>query len=170
VVRRIVILTAGVLMAVLPACTATDPGIEQRHSLNAWLGDCLNDDAVNNAIVAQRTLFPYHFVTDTAKLNELGSRDLAVLAAHFTERSGKLNVRRGTAPEELYVARVATVIDALASRGVASDRVAISDGLAEGEGMASEDVLFILENKEKLRTTGGQVGRSVRGQSMGAGS
>ncbi len=87
--------------------------------LDTKLVPTLNNIGVENAILAQHTLYPYHFVLDGAELNELGQRDFAVLARHFVEHPGLLNIRQGEgiAPE-LYKARVAYVTSRLKEAGV----------------------------------------------------
>jgi hypothetical protein len=111
---------------------------------------------IRNAIIRQRTVFPYHFVPHSAALNELGTHDLDVLAAYFLEHHGKLNVRRGDAVDALYEARVKAAMEALAEAGVRIDLVAITDELPSGDGMRSERVIIILENERPTpRSLGG---------------
>lgn len=43
----------------------------------------LYDDPVNQAIITTSTIFTHHFVTHTPTLNELGMKDLDVLADHY---------------------------------------------------------------------------------------
>ncbi len=105
----------------------------------------LNNIEVENAILTQRTLYPYHFVVDGEKLNDLGQRDFAVLARHFTEHPGLLNVRQGEGiSPELYKARVAFVTSRLKDTGIDPARVSISDGMPGGPGLPSEWVVTIL--------------------------
>jgi len=141
-------LTACVLMLTACGCEPQQEAIDAAAH-EAWLVNTVNDTAVRNAIVRQRTLFPYHFAEEGSALNDLGLHDLAVLAAHFKASAGNLSVRRGGAPNELYKARVAAVVGALAKAGVAKDRVRISDALPAGDGMPSERVLVILREPEK---------------------
>lgn len=105
----------------------------------------LNNIGVENAILTQHTLYPYHFVVDGEKLNDLGQRDFAVLARHFTEHPGLLNVRQGEGiSPELYKARVAFVTSRLKDAGIDPARVSISDGMPGGAGLPSERVVTIL--------------------------
>jgi hypothetical protein len=108
----------------------------------------LNNVGVENAIITQHTLYPYHFVPDGEKLNGLGQRDFAVLARHFGEHPGQLNVRRGegTSPE-LYKARVAYVTDRLNEAGIEPGRVKVTDGMPGGPGTTSERVVTILQKE-----------------------
>lgn len=117
-------------------------------------GDLLLAASLQRALVAQSTLFPYHFVPGSSELNELGRRDLLVLAYSLQEHSGSLVVRRGDASPELAEARVRSVIAALESAGVARDHVTIHDGLPGGDGLASARVLDILKNPLTLSGAG----------------
>ena len=106
----------------------------------------LNNIGVENAILTQHTLYPYHFVADGEKVNDLGPRDFAVLARHFTEHPGLLNVHRDeTISPELYKARVAYVTSRLKDAGIDPARVSISDGMPGGPGLPAERVVTILE-------------------------
>ena len=46
-----------------------------QKKLDIELVNTLNNIQVENAIITQHTLYPYHFVTDGAGLNDLGERD-----------------------------------------------------------------------------------------------
>jgi hypothetical protein len=116
-----------------------DPMANSREA-DALFVNSISDTAVNNGIIAQHTLYPYHFVSGTAKLNELGVRELAVLSDHYKTAVGPINVRKGDAGTELYQARVSTVAGALAAAGVKAENVTIKDGRAGGSGMSSESL------------------------------
>jgi hypothetical protein len=117
--------------------------------INTQLVNSYNDIAIQNAIVSQHTLFPYHFVENGAELNELGQKDLAALTSHFVNYPGHLNIRRQNTPEELYNARVNLVHKKLQQAGIAMGRISVSDGMPGGSGMTSERVLVILEQASK---------------------
>ncbi len=87
-------------------CTA---GATEVGEGEMWVGDAIRRASIDRAIVAQRTLYPYHFVTDAAELNDLGRRDLRALAKHYREHTGELALWRGGASETLYEARQTTV-------------------------------------------------------------
>ena len=101
--------------------------------------------AIQNAIVSQHTLYPYHFIINSQKLNKLGLRDFGVLAANFKENPGDLNISRGDVTEQLYQARVNNISRMLQDKGVNADRINIQDGMPGGTGIGSESVLKILE-------------------------
>lgn len=116
------------------------------HLVNSQLIDSYNETAIRNAVVAQHTLFAYHFVQNGPELNELGERDFAVLVRHFSKHGGHLNIRRHNSPVELYEARVNLVRQRLEDAGIGMERLSVSDGMPGGSGMASERVLAILED------------------------
>jgi len=130
------------------------------RAINTELVNSLNDIAMENAIVSQHTLFGYHFIENAAELNELGQRDLTILARHFMENPGCLNIRHDNIPEDLYEARVSLVREKLKQAGVKTDRINISNDMPGGSGMASERVVTILENEQqktpRAKTTTGQ--------------
>ena len=160
--RQAKILAAGAALMLMAACETAEPRYEQRASLNAWLADSIHNAAMENAIIAQHTLFRYQFVRNAALLNELGMRDLNILAAHFKQHPGRLNIRRGDVAADLYHARVKRVVEVLTKAGVDTDAIRVSDALPGGDGMPSERVLTILE--------GGQLQAGGGAQEFGGGS
>jgi hypothetical protein len=115
------------------------------HLINSQLVKSYNDIAMQNAIVSQHTLFPYHFVTNGAELNELGQRDLAALISHFIKYPGRLNIRRHDTAADLYEARINMVHKRLMEAGIDMAHVSISDDMPGGAGVTSERVLITLE-------------------------
>ena len=109
--------------------------------------------AVDNAVIRQHTIYPHHFTMDSAELNDLGLRDITILARHFLDHPGKLNVRRAKASDELYMARVSAVKAALSEAGVSTENVRIADGLPGGDGIDSASVLLILESESGAATS-----------------
>ena len=119
--------------------------------INAGLINTMNDMALENAIIAQRTLYPYHFVENSEQLNELGQRDLSVLAEHLKKNPGPLNVCNDGIPESLYQARLAYVADKLKQTGIDPNQITVSDGMPGGRGMTCSEVLQIKEANQKAR-------------------
>lgn len=136
------------LLVAAVGCSAPGLRVEASSELNTWLARAALDTSVRNAIVTQHTLYDYHFIRDAATLNDLGWRDVTVLAEHFRQYPGALNVRRGSASAALHQERVESVIAALNEAGVEADRVTVSDGLPGGEGMRSEHILVILQEPD----------------------
>jgi hypothetical protein len=124
------------------------------HLINSQLVNSYNDIAIQNAIVSQHTLFPYHFVKNGAELNELGQRDIAALTSHFMKHPGHLNIRRHNTTADLYEARVNVVHVRLQEAGIDMERISISDNMPGGSGIASERILIILEQESKDASSG----------------
>jgi hypothetical protein len=136
-----------ILLALLAGCSLPK---HERYGT----GDLLLAASLQRAIVVQSTLFPYHFVPDSAQLNELGQRDLLVLARHFQAHAGTLAVRGGDAPAPLAEARLRAVIEALTAAGVARDHVVVRDGLPSGDGLASAHVIEVMKGSLVLSGAG----------------
>jgi hypothetical protein len=137
----------------LSGCGEEDKRTAANQRFDREMVPALNNLGVENAIVTQHTLYPYHFVVAGEKLNDLGQRDFAVLARHFTEHPGLLNVRRGEGiSPELYQARIAWVTSRLKEAGIDPARVTISDGMPGGPGLPSERVVTILQKTEDVST------------------
>jgi len=145
-----IICWAGVLLA---GCNGEQTGNKAEKNLDTELVNTLNNIQVENAIITQHTLYPYHFVTDGAGLNDLGQRDFMVLAKHFKEHPGVLNVRQGEAGTDLYSARVAQVQSRLKEAGVDISRMTISDGMPGGPGMLSETIVTTTPQKSSGSST-----------------
>ena len=123
------------------------------HEINSQLVNSYNDIAIQNAIVSQHTLFPYHFVNNGGELNELGQRDLAALTSHFIKYPGHLNIRRHNTTAGLYEARVNMVHERLQEAGIDKGRISISDNMPGGSGITSERILIILEQASEGAST-----------------
>lgn len=117
---------------------------DQRASENAWVIHDYENQAINNAIIAQHTLYPYHFLLNSEQLTELGDRDLMVLADHFMDAPGPLNIRRGNESDELYQARIDHVKSRLVNAGIDTSRVKLADDFPGGTGQSSQHALVIL--------------------------
>ena len=132
---------------------APQPEPIDKSAVNTELINTYNDISMENAIIAQHTLYPYHFIRNGEQLNELGERDLSILAAHFKDYPGQLNVRRDGIAEDLYQARVSHILEQLRQAGVDTKRASVSDEMPGGSGMASGQVINILESDEKARSS-----------------
>ncbi|MFO0982148.1 MAG: hypothetical protein U1E76_10490 [Planctomycetota bacterium] len=141
---RFLILGASVVLAAA-GCQSSYPNLAEQKSINTASIDLLNKVHVDQAIVAQRTLYPYHFVEGGVALNGLGERDLSVLAAHYAARPGMLNVYQGDTDNDLYRDRLQAVKRALAERGVDVNRMTFRSGLPGGEGLDATQSLKALE-------------------------
>jgi hypothetical protein len=155
-VRILSLIALAVLVA---GCEEQEQAFPGYHNSNLvggvepWAVEAANDQAIQNAIVRQSTLFPYHFVEDSDELNYLGARDLASLMRHYREHSGRLNMRQGHVSRKLYHARLAFVKGALQSHGINAKRLRITDLPAAGDGMPGELVIEILTQEAPASTT-----------------
>ncbi len=157
-------LVLGLACGLMLGCHEETTQSKTNKNLDAELVNTLNNVGVENAIITQHTLYPYHFVTGGEQLNDLGQRDFAVLAKYFTEHPGVLNIGRGDTSAELYNARLAYVAGRLKEAGVEKNRVTVTDDMPGGPGMPSGRVVTILEKEARtLRTTGGGSSTSSSG-------
>ena len=141
------------LVFLMVGCPETVEKNLDEHLINSELINSYYDTALENAIISQHTLFPYHFVKNGAELNELGQRDLSVLTKYFMKHPGKLNIRRNDCSMDLYRGRVKFVLDKLEKAGIDGEQIRISDGMPGGSGMPSERVLIILQDAYKTSST-----------------
>ncbi|MHC4441599.1 MAG: hypothetical protein ACYTF1_15880 [Planctomycetota bacterium] len=147
--KQLMIFETSVFLILLIGCEASNPTNNEydRRAANVWMVGSIKDAAINNAIVRQHTLYPYHFIANSAILNELGKQELAVLVEQYKKYPGNLNVRQGVTPNDLYNARLKSVVAAMVEAGVTMDRIKISDGMPGGDGITSERVLRIMEEE-----------------------
>jgi hypothetical protein len=148
---RIVLLTMCGL-AVLAGC-ARNGGVarvdDQQRPVNRWIVETLDDESVANAVVRQHTIFPYHFYDSAPDLNELGERDVRILARHFARYPGELNIRRGGEGAEIYNSRVQRVTAMLTRLGVPQGSITTGDKLPGGDGIVAERALIILKRSNE---------------------
>lgn len=111
--------------------------VDDSRELHAAMLDDIWADHTESAIARGAAVYPYHFVLNSAQLNELGEYEVGVLA-----RTGAANIHlaRGDASDALYEARKNALVDALVSGGADASMIAINDTLPGGEGMASTRV------------------------------
>lgn len=125
------------------------PQTDRSDSTDIKIVTTTADIAVKNAIITQHTIYPYHFYTGTSELNELGLRDINVLAGFYRDHPGELNVRKADADQRLYDARVKTVLAMLSHGGVSTARVQARTGLPGGDGMSSERAVKVLDRENQ---------------------
>src|ERR1035437_5568703 len=90
-------------MLCLVGCNTTpadwDAGIDvterQTRSTDMWTIDSALQANIDSGVIMQRTIYVYHFDPGTARLTELGQRDIGILAGHYKTTPGALNVVRG---------------------------------------------------------------------------
>jgi hypothetical protein len=148
-------LVAAVLVVVAVGCERPESDRvaftvgERPAESHGWLVEAVEVAQVRKGVIAQHTLYPYQFVADGAALNELGQRDLAILAEHYSVFPGPLNVRRGGASEDLYTQRIDTVVRAMGRAGVDTNRIQITSGMAGGDGSPSDRIVLVMQQSQK---------------------
>lgn len=142
------------------------------------------DAQINAGIRRDRTIYPYHFVTEEADLNDLGRDQIDALTADLTKRPVRVNVPKFDNDEELHEARVAVVRQRLVENGIGEDRIAIQDGLSGGPGLVTavfvgalndkggeEETMWFYDSRNAtLPGGGGNSGNSGSGNSGSGGS
>ena len=123
--------------------------------VNKKIVDTYSDLAIQNAIIAQHTLYPYHFVNNSPQLNDLGQRDLSVLVQHFQDNPGQLTLQQGGTESLLYQSRAQTVYEKLLAGGIPDGKIRITDGMAGGDGIASNSIIEILEMEKTTEMSQG---------------
>lgn len=161
--RVILIGSAFMLLGCNNASKQNPYGKVNKGLINQELVKSLFNMQVENALVTQHTLFPYHFVTNSAELNTLGERDFDVLAKHLAENPGTLNIRKGTTPDELYQSRVQNITAKLREKGLDTDKIAIVDNPAGGNGIASPRAIDIVQQDTSLSGGAGASTTSTSG-------
>ena len=151
VMKTVFVIELALLCVFVCGCNNTHKEAINEGQMNAGLITAYNDTAMENAIIAQHSLYSYHFVNNSDQLNELGRRDLSILAKHFKEYPGQLDISHDGTSKGLYQARVAYVSGQLKKDGVDISKLTISDGLPGGSGMTSSEVVQIKEADQKAR-------------------
>jgi hypothetical protein len=129
------------------------PTVDQSQ-VNRKIVDTYSDLMIQNAVVAQHTLYPYHFVNNSAQLNGLGERDLAALVQHFQENPGQITVHQGKTEPLLYQSRAQTVYEKLLAGDIPDSKIKIVSGMPGGDGIQSNAVIEILETDKTSGPSG----------------
>jgi hypothetical protein len=145
--RVVLVVAAGLVLLATAACHHAKPRMQDSLELDAWFVTTGREAGVRQAIIVEHTLYDYHFVPDSARLNDLGQHDLGVLSEHFAKYPGELNVRQGSVSDALYRRRVETVRTELVQAGVDAQRITLGAGLPGGPGLSGKRILFIMEKR-----------------------
>jgi len=145
--KKMVVLSLVCAVVLLCGCQEeqADTNTLDTDVVNKKIVDTYSDLAIQNAIITQHTLYPYHFVNNSAQLNGLGQRDLTVLVQHFQNNPGKLILQQGGTESLLYQSRAQTVYEMLLAGGIPDEKIRIADGMPGGDGIASNSIIEILE-------------------------
>ena len=133
------------LALLLPLFASCDTTSYVRGTNEMWVGDWIRSASIEAAIIAEHTVYPYHFEPGSSALNDAGAHTVEVLAGHYHDTSGELNVNRGDASEALYQARIDALVAYMTELGVEQGRVTIADSAPGGDGISSARVVRVLE-------------------------
>ena len=117
------------------------------------------NDQTRLGVIKQRTLYEMHFKPDSAKLSNLGKRDVAILAEAMRDDGGRISVPRGTTSDTLHAARIDQVRATLVEAGIDLTRVKIGDESTGGAGVNTIDAVLIRESirKSPMKESGGKI-------------
>ena len=117
------------------------------------------NDQTRLGVIKQRTLYEMHFKPDSAKLSNLGKRDVAILAEAMRDDGGRISLPRATASDTLHAARIEQVRATLVEAGIDLTRVKIGDESTGGSGVNTIDAVLIRENirKSPMKESGGKI-------------
>ena len=148
--RKAVLMMSLMCSVLLVGCQEqqVDTNTVDESQVNRKIVDTYSDLMIQNAIIAQHTLYPYHFVNNSAMLNGLGERDLAALTQHFQENPGQLSIQQGKTDAILYQSRAQTVYEKLLAGGVPDSKIKIISGMPGGDGIQTNAVIEILATEK----------------------
>lgn len=161
------IIVIGSALLVVGCSGAKKPQTKvNRGLLNRKLVKSLFNMQVENAVITQHTLYPYHFVENSAELNTLGEKDFEILSEHFAAHPGKLNIKQGVVSDELYGSRVETIVEKLQDNGVDMEKTVIEDGFAGGTGITSTRAIAAVEKSLSSSSTSNAGASTISGSIM----
>jgi hypothetical protein len=147
--RKTMLLMSLICAIVFCGCQEEQAGpTVDEDAVNRKIVDTYSDLSIQNAIIAQHTLYPYHFVNNGVQLNDLGQRDLSVLVQHFQDNPGQLTLQQGGTESQLYQSRAQTVYEKLLAGGIPDGKIRIIDGMPGGDGIASNSIIEILKTEK----------------------
>ena len=116
------------------------------------------NDQTRLGVIRQRSLYEVHFKPDSAKLSNLGQRDVAILAEALRSEGGRISVPKGIASDTLYAARIEQVRLALVEAGIDMAHVKIGDEDEGGIGSSTHEALLIQADirKSPMKESGGK--------------
>lgn len=142
---------AGLLLTTVLAgcCNWCDQSPQWGQISDQRLVASIVDEQAVEAIHRQRAIYAHHFVPGTADLNELGLRDLAILAAKDRERPGTIHVILGEDEESLRSARMNSIREFLKVQGVEVARMNFDEGEPGGDGINAEETAIAIAPRQQ---------------------
>ncbi len=121
----------------LSGCAATVSSRVPVAASEIWPSERFMEAQAANALILERSIYPWHFLPGTAEPTPLAERRLELLGRYFGPQGGSLLVRQGEAEDTLYRQRIALVRQRLAAAGADAARVHIDDAMPGGDGLES---------------------------------
>jgi hypothetical protein len=143
--KTMIATTAAAALLAVAGCQhkAADASADRtpdERTLNTLMVKTAYDQNERNAIIAERTIYDHHFRPASAELNDLGLRQVRILADAYHDQAVRVSVARADASDDLYRRRLDAVRTAFADRGVDRSSLTLNDGQPGGSGIASEKV------------------------------
>lgn len=162
----------GLVISVLTVGCQSEPSpeVEEPKTPTEAVVQDLFDQQAREGVVAERAVYPHHFVANEATLNGLGERHVAMLATGLKNNPGKIAIPQGNASADLHKARVKSVLEALEAAGVDATKIDPSANLPGGPGITSERAATAYVGNADETTqgnTGSSQGFGTQGSSSG---
>ncbi len=149
----------------LTGCGSAPPAVDTPGVSEMWVAPWIQEATANEAILREGTVYAYQFILESAELNDAGRRVVGVLGEHYAAHGGTVRIQQGDAPDDLYAARVATVLRSLGELGVASGAVKVVDAPPRGDGVAAERLVVIVTAPMGTSASMGDEGSAAAGDS-----
>ena len=147
-----------------------EPAPDER-TLNTMMVRAALEQDTRNAVAAERIIYSYHFHPATASLNELGERQVQVLAETLRDQpEARVSVVQGEAGDELYKRRLETVRARFAEAGADANRLHVGPGVPGGPGVSSELIWRSYQSAAQAGGNGGGRGAGSSGSMSGRSS
>ncbi len=137
----------------------SEPSPQSHQDADRWMVNQPFKDQSEAAIAQERVIYPGRFVSNSAKLNSLGIRDVQVISDAAGDGAVRIVVRRGNVSDELYADRVASVLTEFDSLGIATNRLQVTSMSDFGSGTPATEVIRIQKESrsQTLRPAQGEV-------------
>jgi hypothetical protein len=130
-----------------PLPSPDSSAMAEQSNLNKVFLRSAFEEQTRNGIVAESTVYPYHFRTNGPQLNELGEQQVRAIAAGYRGNELRVNVPRGDTVDELYQLRVETIRKYFADAGYGSERITVTRGVPGGRGISSDFAIRLFDTE-----------------------
>ncbi|HWP41043.1 MAG TPA: hypothetical protein VNL70_08955 [Tepidisphaeraceae bacterium] len=145
--------------------------VPDERTLNTMMVRAALEQDARNAVAAERIIYSHHFHPATASLNELGERQVQVLAEALRDQpEARVSVVQGEAGPELYKRRLEAVRARFAEAGADTGRLHVGPGVPGGPGISSELIWRSYQSAAQNGDNGGGRGAGSSGSMSGRSS